>query len=181
MASRPRRFDQPPISDRYVVPTNHLAATISPLLDRLEEGYECSPTNFIQDAGPFGSLYAHMARHTGIEEKSVPRRIYSIRRSQSYTTMLDIADALLLGLDTWIEHTDLPVLPANPKTARTMVDTHFPRMPEAERRKLARSLHRFSIAYIHESADPYTHKYLAEQNEKKRNRQEKSEGELVAA
>lgn len=169
-----------PLFDRYVVPTNHLAEVINPLLDQLDDAHEVSPTNHVQDAGPFAEIYARMSRYTRIAEKSVPRRLYSIRRAQSLTTLLDIADPLLLCLGTKIDDVDLPVLPANPASARAMVETHYPDMPERERRKLARSLHRFSVAYVDTSADPYTLEYLAEQNEKRNRRLERKE-ELVAA
>lgn len=170
-----------PSFDRYMVPTNELADIVIPVLNAMSARHERSNTHHNEDAGPHAEILFRLSKYLGIEENSVPRRVYSIRVRETFTTGLDLADSFLLCIGKRLDEVDLPVFPANLETAREMVKSRFPRMPKKERNKLATSLHRFGHGYVEEAADDETLERVRDANKKRRARLIRSNRELDEA
>lgn len=170
-----------PGHDSYMVPTNELAAILIPVLNAAAARYERSNMQHDMDAGPHAELIFRMSKYLGQDEKSVPRRIYSIRTRETFATGLDIADAFLLCIGKRLDAVDLPVFPANILTARELVKSRFPQMAKKQREKLAVSLHHFAQGYVEEAADDETLEYVRDQNAKRKKRNERRRRELEEA
>lgn len=162
-------------NDRLLVPVTCLADAIRPFLDRLQALHETTyvASDDEKSEGAFASLTTDVAHTLGIRPYSVIRRLYDIRNLRSVHIDLTYADAILESLGLRLEDSAVPVLPSNLPSAREMVDVRCPEMRPIDRARLARSVLRFSRAFLEESTLPETLTYIAEQNAKTKVRRDR--------
>ncbi len=112
----------------YITPTEMLHDVIEPLIGEMDKQLNGGRHGEVyRDAGE-GGLYA-MARAAEPfyphSSGAIVRRLYDIRKKTTLATRVELAEALLLGVNINIEDTDLPTLPAGRAAAIEMVEVYY--------------------------------------------------------
>jgi hypothetical protein len=103
-------------------------------------------------SGALGEIARYAAFLLGSSEEAMLRRLYAIRKLETRTLNLTLADVFLEALDSSVHMSDLPVLAGNTEGAREMVDAYHnargTRATTFEERALANKLLHFCAGLV---------------------------------
>lgn len=107
----------------FYIPTALLAEAIEPLIGALDSALRSDHAGNRWDGagGALNITADRAAKQLGdVKRGALQKRLWAIRNTESSKTHTEIADAILLALDTMIEDTALPTLPGTLKGALEM-------------------------------------------------------------